>query len=182
MQQIAAGECQHGKTKNHPMRSNLAFVLLLLMAVSCKKSNRNCPSASSTYTFETNSFVDTFTNALAGPSGVFFATIKAGTYTTFRYDFSHAECPEVADGFYSKSLFFMVDPALSSFTYYSDNFQAIRCYYREMCEGCMDGSMVPVAGTIEGQKLNGNEWQVNINVKINDYRSVKVSGKFIKNK
>lgn len=161
------------------MKKTLAIILFtLLIFTSCKKESRNCPAEDVTYTFFNKSLVDTSTT----PFDIFIATRKEGSSLVFQYNYSYTSCPEIADGDRSEQLIFQIEPTKSNFKYYSDSLRNINCYYRSFCYGCPPSSIIPTGGIIEGRKINDKTWNINIDIKVNEYHSLKVEENFTLNK
>jgi hypothetical protein len=159
MQRYGAAGGQPG-TKLPGMRKALFLALLTtIVFVSCKKSkSEECPHNSYTYTYKNNAQIDTI--------GV-RTVVDSGSKRVFIYSWYSSPCEIVIDGGGGEVLQFEADPAVTHFSYSSNDLPAAKCVYGQVCGICGFPVMRAVTGgTIEGNRLNGNQWNIAVNVNL----------------
>ena len=157
-----------------------AWIVLLsaILAIACKKSDKkDCPADTYTYTFLNDAKLDSV--RVGGVSTVVANT--GGAKRAFVYRWDYTTCPEIADGDHGHSLLFEVNPALTYFKYPADSFRAIRCSFCPYNSyGMAQAVTTPASGTIEGTKINDNQWKLSIDVTINASQRLQVVHDFYK--
>ena len=83
------------------------------------------------------------------------------------------------DGGGGEVLQFEADPGLNHFSYDSNALTAAKCYYGQICGICGFAPMKPVTtGTIEGNKIYGNQWVISVNLGVYTNRTLQFTAVF----
>jgi hypothetical protein len=151
------------------------FLLFSFLLTACKKSDKSCPFDTYTYNFKNNTKVDTVRGF---GQGTLIAHPVSGNKKVFIYNHSYTACPQVADGDWNALLLFEVDPSLNYFKFYTDDLESIKCYYHIEFAEIHSDAYIPVAGVIEGTRINDQKWNVNIDLMLTNDKTLKISAIF----
>ena len=157
-----------------------AFVVCLftMMIASCKKGNKkDCPYETFEYHFKNNAKVDTLSVPPGSASAFLAVNIGSGTKRVFSYKEVYTVCPEMTDGVSSRVVYFEIDPLVTHFIFAGDDLQAARCYYQYGNVLYSPGGYTP-GGSIEGTKINEQQWKVDLNLALKNNQTLQSSAIF----
>ncbi len=158
------------------VRPFFILCLLCIMVTACKKSDKqDCPSETQECQFKSNAAVDT----VRMPAAALTAIAGNGNKLVFIYHHYYIACPNMIDGGSYETLLFEADPGTGHFSISnSEDLTTARCYFSAGNVLYMPDATRPVAGTIEGTKIDGHSWAVKISLTVMNNRSLMASGIF----
>lgn len=137
---------------------NLYFSLIFLLSIiSCSSDDGNFDQTS--YIFFTDSKI-----SLTTVDSNSFANIEYGSNLVFMFEFIKADSPEIQDDEYAERLIFEIDHTLNQFTYNAEEVLVAKAYFNQSCFCPSTGSIPITTGTIEGSRLDSDDWMININI------------------
>ncbi|WP_347922309.1 hypothetical protein [Pontimicrobium sp. SW4] len=135
----------------------LSLIFLVLLA-SCSTDNDE------RYDITTYYFAKQSKIALTTEDTNTFANIVYGENLVFKYNLIKADNPNIQDDEYSERLIFEIDPSVTEFTYNAEDIIQANAYFNQYCFCANIGSIPITAGTIQGTKINADDWLVSINI------------------
>ncbi|KQC29051.1 hypothetical protein [Flagellimonas eckloniae] len=126
------------------------------------------------------SFYENATIVTTMMDGYGFATIESGQSLVFEYFFTASEEPQVADDEYEERIIFEIDATAESFSMSGDDLTMANTVFDKYCFCDIRGSIPISSGTISGEKISDNSWNIEIDVTFTDYNeeSRNISGSF----
>lgn len=112
-----------------------------------------------------------------------FIQVESGDKRMFSYTYVKNDRANVSDDEYSEFLRFLVDPSLDSFILSFPADQASSKAYLQPSCFCQPDVWPIQSGTISGEKINENTWELSVDVGYNDWggnRTLKLEEKFEK--
>lgn len=139
------------------MRSLIIVLGCTVTIISCQRDK--CTPAKYNYTFSENKKIDTV--RFGGYD--LLTQVNPGNNIVFSYSVRGESCPNIMDGGGSEHLTFEIPTSTTNFSYSSADIQAIECYYES---GSWAGNYLEkvTQGTLKGNKISGDKWDIEINV------------------
>jgi len=148
------------------MRSYLIImVVILFSALSCSESD---DASDNPLTGDTERF-QFYTNRSVAVGENDFAGISVGSSLVFEYTFTAEDNPDLADDEYAERILFQVDPELNSFIFTNEELISTNAYFDKFCFCLIEGSIPLEEGTISGERVNNETWNVTIDVAFTDF-------------
>lgn len=137
----------------------LTIVTLSLCLCSCKSDDDNVTDEITQYTYSTSSQIVT-----QDIDDITLANIEEGNNLVFNYRFTASQNDLISDDEYGERIIFEIDANATAFNYSDDELASILSYFNHYCFCANIGSIQIIDGQISGQKINGQNWDVSINV------------------
>jgi len=150
------------------MKSFKCIILLLSILIYSCSSDDDASGSTETVSF---TFIEnaTIVSEVGGDDGqgntVILASVVEGENLIFRYDFrSVANDPNIADGSFSETIFFEIDPTIDFFSFSDKQLLEINAFYEYSCFCPVIGSVPISNGNIEGTRLSNGDWDITIDI------------------
>ena len=91
-------------------------------------------------------------------------SIEPGSKVAFRYRFESIAPPNVADGYFSETVYFQHDTGSDSFRLEGEELSQASAFYTRSCFCPIIGALEITEGFIEGEKLSENLWFITADV------------------
>ncbi len=151
------------------------FVLSLII-YGCKKNESNINSDTYSYKYSASSKIettfDTVINEYTSQDCIYIDTtifanseVIAGDNNVFKYFYSYADAPDIADDEYSESILIEIPVLEDTFYYDSDGLNGLNTAFEYSCYCSNLGLIKADSGTISGIKIDDNNWKIKLNAR-----------------
>jgi hypothetical protein len=153
------------------MKKTYLLLIFTLILISCKKDLY-------TYTYFDKSEL---TITSGQDSYMKYGSIESGENLVFEYRFVANDDKEIADDEYSETVRFEIDSKLDKFSYSDDELLNIKAVFTKNCYcdfSLTESKIVNPKGTISGEKISNNEWEIKINITFYGDEEKVINGNF----
>ncbi|NJB37779.1 hypothetical protein [Croceivirga sp. JEA036] len=144
------------------MKSTIFSIICCMLVLSCSKSDDEDQDTTKSYSYTENARLQ----IPDAETDFFVVTVGQGSNLMFTYELVKKADPNLADSGYSESILFELDAALNEFSYSDEDLQQLNMYYRQICFCVNTESIAITSGTIQGQRVNQDTWEIQLNVEI----------------
>lgn len=148
------------------------------MGIYSSCSNDDSQADSYTYTYFEESELTITSNE---DSYMKYGIIESGENLVFEYTFKAHDEEHIADDEYSESIRFEIDPKLEQFSYSDDELLNIKTVLTQYCFcyfALTESKNVNPKGSISGEKISDNEWEIKINITFYGDEEKVINGNF----
>ena len=166
------------KEKLKKMKKNYLLLIFTLILMSCNKNNDDSNQDLYTYTYYDKSEL---TITSREDSYMKYGTIESGENLVFEYRFDAYDDEQIADDEYSETVRFEIDSKLDKFSYSDDELLNIKTVFTAYCFcyfPLTESQNVNPIGTIIGEKISNNKWNIKINITFYGNKEKVINGNF----
>ncbi len=93
-----------------------------------------------------------------------FSTIESGENLVFEYRFESEDVLEIADDEFVEVIRFEIDSDLNTFSFADNELGDLKIIQRKICFCAFEESTDALIGSIKGNKISANEWDIQLNI------------------
>lgn len=97
-------------------------------------------------------------------SGFTFSHITSGSKTVFKYQYSIDPEEWIADDEYAEEILFEIEPGIDAFLISGSDLKRSTALFGQYCFCTWAGNIPITTGCIKGEKINDEEWKIDINI------------------
>ena len=144
------------------MKKNYLLLIFTLILISCNKDDSNQDLYTYIYFDKSKLTINS-----SEDSYMKYGIIEYGENLVFEYRFDAYHQEHIADDEYSETIRFEIDSKLDKFSYSDDELLNIKAIFTPYCFCYFplnESKNVDPKGTISGEKISNNEWEIKINI------------------
>lgn len=145
---------------------------LLAFTFGCEKEN--CTGPTWTYELFSDKEITITQDTFSGTPLTLYEIID-GEKTVATYTFGAKECEEIYDDEYAEHLSLQFDESLEAFEFKDEDILTTNCFYHQSGAWVRHNRYRIQKGTITGKKLNGNQWDIQVNVETTPIDSLDIA-------
>jgi hypothetical protein len=146
------------------MASKIICIIFIVM-ISCNKKGLDCYEESKIGTFERNKMILT---GITPDTNIEYFEIVTGNKIVFTLNHSGFQCDQVYDDEWGEQVVFQVDGNLNNFVMKDNELERNMCFYGQFGAWVNHKKSIINAGLVEGEKIDEDEWSVNLNIKLSE--------------